>query len=175
MLLLVLSLITALALLYNNLKLNQMARSRVSPEQKQKESDRLALARFAREVFPQATRYQNLSMEGGEAIKVYLDKQLVGSAAVIFKDIACPVCKDVKFMIAADEEGRIVSLRLIEKIDLYGKPIEGEGFLKQFIGKTREDDLIPGQGIDAISGATKSSLAIAEGVEQFLSFVGRER
>lgn len=173
LLLLVLSLITALALLYNNLKLNQMARSPASHEQK--ESDRLALARFAREVFPQATRYQNLSMEGGEAVKAYLDKQLVGSAAVIFKDIACPVCKDVKFMIAADEKGRIVSLRLIEKIDLYGKPIEGEGFLKQFIGKTREDDLIPGQGIDAISGATKSSLAIAEGVEQFLSFVGRER
>ncbi|MBO5137102.1 MAG: FMN-binding protein [Spirochaetaceae bacterium] len=68
---------------------------------------------------------------------------------------------------AVDSTGRIIGARIIELNDspnLGQKALE-ESFYVQFAGKNASDNLLLGQGVDAISGATITSACVADMVK----------
>ncbi len=107
---------------------------------------------------------------------VYLDGETIyvgtGSdgekeyARFVEKDTMCDVCSDVHFVYSLDQSGVIRSIVMIQSLERYGTPIEGREFLEQFIGKSHHERFVPGETVDVIAGATKSSLKIIEGLNE---------
>jgi len=77
---------------------------------------------------------------------------------------------EIRFSIALDGEGEIVSIGIISHAETpgIGDRIERPAFLDQFIGKTTADPLTVGQDIDNITGATDSASALTNGIRETL-------
>jgi len=78
----------------------------------------------------------------------------------------------INALVGIDLENKITGIDIISQQETpgLGANIEKESFLKQFIGKTKEDLKIKKEGgeIDAVTGATISSRAITEGVRKIM-------
>ncbi len=87
-------------------------------------------------------------------------------ARVVKKDILCEVCTDVEFIATLDENGRYLRLVLVLPFEVYGKQVDATKFLQQFEGRSCREKLTAGNNADIISGATKSSLKLIEGLNE---------
>jgi len=104
---------------------------------------------------PEGTIYVGTDAEGR---KTY--------ARVVKKDILCEVCTDVEFIVTLDQNGRYRSLVLVLPFEVYGKQVDATKFLHQFVGRSCREKLAAGTNADIISGATKSSLKLIEGLNE---------
>jgi hypothetical protein len=113
-------------------------------------------ARFIAPVtLPEGTIYVGIDAGGA---KTY--------ARVVKKDILCEVCTDVEFIVTLDQQGRYRSLVLVLPFEVYGKQVDATKFLHQFEGRSCREKLAAGANADIISGATKSSLKLIEGLNE---------
>jgi hypothetical protein len=87
-------------------------------------------------------------------------------ARVVKKDILCEVCTDVEFIVTLDQKGQYRSLVLVLPFEVYGKQVDATKFLQQFVGRSCREKLAAGTNADIISGATKSSLKLIEGLNE---------
>ena len=87
-------------------------------------------------------------------------------ARVVKKDILCEVCTDVEFIVTLDQQGRYRSLVLVLPFEVYGKQVDATKFLQQFVGRSCREKLARDVNADIISGATKSSLKLIEGLNE---------
>jgi peroxiredoxin len=87
-------------------------------------------------------------------------------ARVVKKDILCEVCTDVEFIATLDQQGRYRCLVLVQPFEVYGKTVDATKFLQQFEGRSCREKLSAGSNADIISGATKSSLKLIEGLNE---------
>jgi peroxiredoxin len=87
-------------------------------------------------------------------------------ARIVKKDILCEVCTDVEFVATLDEKGRYRSLVLVQPFEVYGKKVDATKFLQQFEGRSCREKLTAGSNADIITGATKSSLKLIEGLNE---------
>jgi peroxiredoxin len=87
-------------------------------------------------------------------------------ARFVKKDILCEVCTDVEFVATLDENGRYRSLVLVQPFEVYGKKVDATKFLHQFLGRSCREKLAAGSNADIITGATKSSLKLIEGLNE---------
>lgn len=93
------------------------------------------------------------------------DKKLIGR---VLKIEALGYSSIINALVGIDLENKITGIDIVSQQETpgLGANIEKEDFLKQFIGKTKEELKIKKDGgkIDAITGATISSRAITDGV-----------
>lgn len=75
------------------------------------------------------------------------------------------------FLVAVDMEGKVLSVEVLAYREVYGREIKQKRFLAQFRGKTVESPLALNSDIQAITGATISSRALAEGVKEALAYL----
>jgi hypothetical protein len=125
-------------------------------------------AAFARDRFPGGVVEVKQSFEklGGIYHQVSRDGTTLGWVVDAYRTIHCPVCYDAQLLVAvsAEPELKVLGVRPVRAIEMYGKPLQEERlrpYLRQFEG------LKPGspQRIDAITGATKTSLAYEKAVK----------
>lgn len=72
----------------------------------------------------------------------------------------------MEMAMTVSDRGAITELRVLRHNETSSFIGNLDGFLRQFIGRTREDSFIVGKDIDAISGATITSTAITTAVRQ---------
>ena len=76
----------------------------------------------------------------------------------------------IDMLVGIDEQGKVSGVKILNQRETpgLGAGISKPAFLKQFIGKTKNDPLVPKNDIDAITGATISSRAVCLGVKNAL-------
>ena len=92
-------------------------------------------------------------------------------ARFVFKNIMCDVCTDVHYAYTLDAKGIIRHIALVLPFELRGTPIDASPFINQFIGRRFDEEFVPGTNVDIISGATMSSKAFIEGVQETAEIV----
>ncbi len=78
---------------------------------------------------------------------------------------------DFTYVVFFGKDLEIKLVRVVEYSEEHGVEITHKRWLRQFIGKTSEDNLIFKKNIDAISGATISGKSITESINQMLQNV----
>lgn len=130
-----------------------------------------AVLAYAREAFRRADVAVEKDHEklGGVYFRVSAGGALLGWVVDAYRTIQCPVCYDAQFLVAAAAAPnvRILGVRPVRELELYGKPLPGEratAFLRQFDGRR------PGATarVDAVVGATKTSRAYERAVAEIL-------
>lgn len=75
------------------------------------------------------------------------------------------------------EKGRLIGVRVLQQSETpgLGARITEEAFLSQFEGKSIDDPFVPGEDIQAVSGATVSSMAAADIVYRAIEMARKAR
>jgi len=119
-----------------------------------------------RQTVPDVRQVRPLNL-GGQTIFIGIrgaDEKFI--ARLVKKDILCDVCTDVHYVLVLNQKGVYSDIRLIKPFELYGKPMDASGFVRQFVGRSYHDHFVPGTNVDTISGATKSCLMFVEGLQE---------
>lgn len=99
----------------------------------------------------------------------------VGWAVDAYHPIKCPICNDVQFLMALDLDFKTLDIRPVRLLERRGRKLEdGEGakFLAQFKKQlsTKDDFKIT----DALSGATKTTVAYEEAMNDIINELKKE-
>jgi len=127
------------------------------------------LNKYIKSTFPGADKFRNEIQNNIDFYYIYKNRKLIGFVKLIEKDIPCSDCKDIRFICGLDTLGRVVNIVLLNRLDLYGKPINKKRerkFLHQFQG-LNSSDLISHEKRINITGATISCKYITEEIYQF--------
>ena len=129
---------------------------------------------FAREAFanPEAQTAKAGEQLGMVYFEVQAGAKPVGWVVEVYRAIHCPVCSDAQFLVAVSPALKVLALKPVRELELWGAPMEpkqAEAFLAQFVGRDPERRV----KVDAVSGATKTSLAYAQAVAEVLSELKR--
>lgn len=122
-----------------------------------------------RKIFGEFDSLEKIDRYGYEYWKVFKCEILLGYLSLIEHDIKCGKCTDVRFYIGIDRSKKVKGISLVNKINLYGKMIEGEKLFHQFSGISFKK--YQNINIRWITGATQSSKGIEEGIANILSIV----
>jgi Na+-translocating ferredoxin:NAD+ oxidoreductase subunit G len=128
--------------------------------------------------FPAVADIEDETYEGVAFQVVYdADSNFLG---VLAEAKASGYAGHIPYQLAINSDGEIISILYgtNEETVGIGKKIEEESFISQIIGLTPEDPIELGKDIDAISGATISSTAMARSVRDTMdkfaaNFLGR--
>lgn len=128
------------------------------------------LTEFTISAFPDNHSSKHEKFRGYDRYVVF-DEQIdtVGYVYEIQEDLKCPVCNNVRMLVALDDLGRIQDIRVLEPLELYGEPLSVEDetrFLRQFKSKRNLHFYVLGENIDGITGATKSSIHIVDALNR---------
>lgn len=77
----------------------------------------------------------------------------------------------ITMLVHADADRRVETVRVLVFRESRGGDVKRLRFLKQFRGKTVESTLRVGRDVDAVTGATYSSRAVAGGVRRVLELI----
>jgi sulfite exporter TauE/SafE len=142
-------------------------------------------------LLPHADVFSSLIIEAGvpyiEARKVY-SKGPSGSEAGSIEVLALCVCTadlsaqhgyggEVPSLIAVSPRGEVVAFEILadnQETPYYVGAMYGRSFQASYVGRTGKDALCPGVDVDAITGATVTSRAIAASVRESLGRVCRD-
>jgi len=107
--------------------------------------------------------------EKEEYYEAYVGGRVIGR---VLKVVAPGYSSFINALVGINLENKITGIDIVSQGETpgLGANIEKEGFLKQFIKKTKEELKIKKDGgpIDAVTGATISSRAITEGVRKMM-------
>ena len=99
----------------------------------------------------------------------------IGYVYEIQDDLRCPVCNNVRLLVALNAGGEIKEIQALEPLELSGDPMPVEdetGFFRQFTSDHKEASNGPsyvlGKNVDGITGATKSSIHIVDALNRLL-------
>jgi peroxiredoxin len=121
---------------------------------------------FLKQVMPEAQSIEEMEINGEQ---IYIGNYPKGKkyySRFVQKDILCDVCSDVHFVYTLDQEGIYRNILPVISLELYGTPIKGTEFLQQFIGKSHHEVFVADDNVDTITGATKSSKKVIEGLNE---------
>ena len=116
--------------------------------------------------FPSANRFVE---NGGLTWKAQAADKLLGLFVV---DHVIGKHLYIDYAVALDPTGRVMRVEILQYRESYGGEVREPGWLGQFVGKTSSSPLKVGSDIRNISGATLSSLHVAEGVKRILATYG---
>lgn len=74
----------------------------------------------------------------------------------------------IRYMLSLDPTGRVLDAMVLEYEEKRGRPVAKRRFLKQFIGKTRGDEIKLMKDIRGVSGASISSRGMADGIKKMV-------
>jgi len=128
-------------------------------------------AAFAQERFPGGSLQVTRDFEklGGIYYRVSRGGTVLGWVVDAYRTIHCPVCYDAQLLVAvsAGQERKVLGLQPVRAFELYGKALPKERlqiYLRQFEGMKADTS----RRIDAITGATKTSIAYEKAVRSVL-------
>jgi len=97
--------------------------------------------------------------------KIISDDEFLG---YVFVDKAPSKTDEFDYLILLDKNGIILKTKVLIYREDYGAEIGSKRWLRQFVGKSKNDTLQYGNDIMAISGATISANSMTNAVNQFL-------
>ena len=122
--------------------------------------------------FPGAASYEDDKVEGMNTQLVYGEENeflgiLITARQQGYSDY-------IVYQLAVDREGKIVSLKVLEHDETgdIGGVIEEPEFLEQFTGVSFQDTV--SDKVDIVSGATESTQALIDSVEEVMEVVNEE-
>ena len=138
--------------------------------------DKLAVSEFVSITFPIAESRKHEDFRGYDRYVIFGGQDdPLGYVYEIQEDLRCPVCNNVRLLVALDAAGEIKEIQALEPLELSGDPmpVENEtGFFRQFTTDRDEAPHEPfyvlGENVDGITGATKSSIHIVEALNRLL-------
>ncbi len=112
---------------------------------------------MANEIFPEADR-----IDGAE---VFREGKIIG---YIFEASEYGYSSEIMLLVGMDADGAIRGVRILEQQETpgLGTKITEPWFTDQFVGKDQR--VVFGRGIDGVTGATKSSEAVVDAVNEVL-------
>ena len=99
------------------------------------------------------------------------DLTLIGYVYEVKEDLRCPVCNNVRLLVALEVDGEIKEIQAIEPLELSGEPLPVEDeirFFRQFTSQENGASYVLGENVDGITGATKSSIHIVDALNRLL-------
>ncbi len=78
----------------------------------------------------------------------------------------------IAVLVALTPDRRIKGIRILKNREMRGSWIKNKRFLRQFVGKSLDDPIKLNRDIDAVSGATVSSAAVAKAARHALTILG---
>ncbi len=146
---------------------------------------------YMKQVFVRADSFRYIKFRDQFFYHVFQDTVPVGYAKIIDKDLACSTCRDVRYLCALDSALCVKEVVLISDLDqkrIYDKILHFEDGVNRVVGKkvfnivnlsdfiSQFKSTLPGDKIfnedaeiDVISGATKTSHSMYEGIKEFLA------
>lgn len=138
--------------------------------------DPLTVSEFVSVTFPAAESRRREDFRGYGRYVIY-GKQVdpIGYVYEIQEDLRCPVCNNVRLLVALNADGEIKEIQALEPLELSGEPLPVDDetrFFAQFTSDRNEASHEPfyvlGENIDGITGATKSSIHIVDALNRLL-------
>lgn len=134
-------------------------------ENREKDTERAII-----EVLPGISTFESVAIDGQIFYKGLDDRgRDVGVAFIVeaggFQGV-------IRMMVGVDMESRqITGMKIIEHLETpgLGARINESWFQDQFKGKSLNDKFIPGEDVDAITGATVSSRAVSDGLKNSIN------
>ncbi|MDD4179582.1 MAG: RnfABCDGE type electron transport complex subunit G [Candidatus Margulisbacteria bacterium] len=120
-----------------------------------------------REVLPVAEIFKAAKCSEGEAyIGIKGDKTVGLAVSVAPRGYSGAI----KMLVGINADGKVIGVKVLDQRETpgLGANVVKRSFLAQFCGKTVKDEIEPKKDIDAITGATISSRAVARGVKEAL-------
>ena len=77
----------------------------------------------------------------------------------------------ITYAVGVNPDGTVRRVEILEYRESYGFEVAGEGWLKQFVGKSSDSTIKLGKDIENISGATLSSKHVTDGVKRVMVMV----
>ena len=101
---------------------------------------------------------------------------IIGYVYEVQEDLRCPVCNNVRLLVAFNATGEIREIQALEPLELSGDPMpdaEESRFFKQFTADRNEasngqPSFLLSENVDGITGATKSSIHIVDALNRLL-------
>ncbi len=118
-----------------------------------------------KEVFPAADNYKKISEEIFEAQKQGKKIGLVSKVAPSGYGGA------IQMLVGVDLDKKVTGVKILSLVETpgLGTNAANPDFLKQFLGKSPQDQLKAKEDIDALTGATITTQAVCNGVKKALS------
>ena len=138
--------------------------------------DPLTVSEFVSVTFPAAESRRREDFRGYGRYVIY-GKQVnpIGYVYEIQEDLRCPVCNNVRLLVALNAAGEIKEIQALEPLELSGESMpvaEETRFFKQFTSDrneaSHEASYVLDVNVDGITGATKSSIHIVDALNRLL-------
>lgn len=134
--------------------------------------DQLTVSEFVSVTFPAAESRQHEDFRGyGRYVIFGGQDDPIGYVYEIQDDLRCPVCNNVRLLVALDAAGEIREIQTLESLELSGEPLPAEDeirFFRQFTSDHSAPSYVLGENVDGITGVTKSSIHITEALNRLL-------
>ena len=138
--------------------------------------DELTVSEFVSITFPKAESRKHEDFRGYDRYVIFGGQDdPIGYVYEIQEDLRCPVCNNVRLLVALDTAGEIKEIQALEPLELSGEPMPVEdetGFFRQFTldreEAPHEPSYVLGENVDGITGATKSSIHIVDALNRLL-------
>ena len=138
--------------------------------------DEPTVSEFVSVTFPMAESRKHEDFRGYDRYVIFGEQgDPVGYVYEVQEDLRCPVCNNVRLLVALDAAGEIKEIQVLEPLELSGDPMpvaEESRFFKQFTSDRNEAPHEPsyvlGENVDGITSATKSSIHIVDALNRLL-------
>ena len=139
--------------------------------------DGQTVSEFVSITFPMAISRIHENYRGYDRFVIFGGQDYtIGYVYEVQDDLRCPVCNNVRLLVAVDAAGEVREIQALEPLELSGEPMaaaEVTRFFKQFTSdhnKATNGQLsfVLGEHVDGITGATKSSIHIVDALNRLL-------
>ena len=138
--------------------------------------DERTVSEFVSITFPMAESRKQEDFRGYDRYVIFGGQDdPIGYVYEIQDDLRCPVCNNVRLLVALDAAGEIMEIQTLEPLELSGDPMPVEdetGFFRQFTSDHNDASNGPSyvlaKNVDGITGATKSSIHIVDALNRLL-------
>ena len=134
--------------------------------------DELTVSEFVSVTFPMAESRKHEDFRGYNRYVIFGGQD--GPSGYVYEiqeDLRCPVCNNVRLLVALEADGGIKEILAIESLELSGEPLPVEDetrFFRQFTSQGNWSPYVLGEDVDGITGATKSSIHIVDALNRLL-------
>lgn len=120
-----------------------------------------------KKILPEADSFKEKTTDGETYFIASKNGQTIGR---IFRQAQKGYAADPIVMLVGVSDGQVTRVEILDQRETpgLGDKVKEDYFRDQFIDKTADDPLVVKQDVDAITGATISSRAVANGVKESL-------
>ena len=124
----------------------------------------LEISRALKEVLPNADKFEKLGAG------LYIGKKNKMAIGKVYMVDPVGYGGPIEMLVGIDNQKKVTGVKIVSLVETPGLGLNAANpkFLKQFIGKSRDDKLMAKEDIDAIAGATITTQAVCDGVKKVI-------